>query len=303
MIDQTEYYSKHSPMTYLPDTPEIKTLIEELPDTVPEIAKIVQNTLLHIFWVERYGEKVSEERSKEVNIRSAADILRRAYELKPEKLIDKRKLSEKVIGNCRDFTVLSVALMRHKGIPARARCGFGAYFSTPDMKLQYMDHWVVEYWNKNRWVMVDSQLDDFQSEALKIDFDPLNVPPNRFITGGAAWRMCRKEGANPDTFGINEMSGLGFIMGDMIRDLAALDKVPLLPWDCWGLMLEDWEKELELLDRVAEATQPSTMEYAEIMTLNEHPRLKVPGTITSWMGGGEPVQVKLADVTEKMKIG
>jgi Transglutaminase-like superfamily len=300
LIEFLSFYSTCSPMTYLPDEPEINTLLKELPDSVPEIVKIVQNTLLHIFWAERYGEKVSEERSKEVNLRSAADILRRAHELNPEKLVAKRKLSEKVIGNCRDFTVLSVALMRKKEIPARARCGFGAYFSSPDMKIQYMDHWVVEYWNKNRWVMVDSQLDDFQSDTLKIDFDPLDVPHDRFITGGAAWRMCRKDGANPDTFGINEMSGLGFIMGDMIRDLAALDKVPLLPWDCWGLMLEDWRSELELLDAVSEVTQPGTEMYDEMALLSRHPKLTVPNTIVSWMGGTEPIKIKLENVTERM---
>ncbi len=301
MIDPLSFYSTQSPMTYLPDEPEIRILLEDIPDTVPEIVKIVQNTLLHIFWTERYGEKVSEKRSKEVNIRSAADMLRRAYEISPEKLLVKRKLSDKVIGNCRDFTVLSVALMRRMGIPARARCGFGAYFSEPNMKIQYIDHWVVEYWNKNRWCMVDSQIDEFQSEALKIDFDTLNMPHNRFITGGAAWAMCRKEGADPDTFGIFEMSGLGFIMGDMIRDLAALYKVPLLPWDCWGLMLENWKSELKLLDAVSEVTQPSTERYNEIARLNRHPKLMIPDTIVSWMGGTEPAQIKLEDVTEKLE--
>lgn len=49
MIDQLEYYSKHSPMTYLPNTPELKTLTEKLPDTVPEIVETVQNTLIHVY--------------------------------------------------------------------------------------------------------------------------------------------------------------------------------------------------------------------------------------------------------------
>ncbi|MCW4013112.1 MAG: hypothetical protein NWF07_08990, partial [Candidatus Bathyarchaeota archaeon] len=86
MIDQTEYYATHSPMTYLPETPEINALTENLPDTVPEIAKTVQNTLLHIFWAESYGEKLTEARSAEVNIRSAADILRQAYKHNPASL-------------------------------------------------------------------------------------------------------------------------------------------------------------------------------------------------------------------------
>ncbi|MCA2211786.1 transglutaminase-like domain-containing protein [Wangella sp. NEAU-J3] len=29
---------------------------------------------------------------------------------------------------CRHFAVLACALLRHRGIPARARCGFATYF-------------------------------------------------------------------------------------------------------------------------------------------------------------------------------
>ena len=32
------------------------------------------------------------------------------------------------------------------GVPARARCGFGAYFE----KGKFVDHWVTEYWNEGR---------------------------------------------------------------------------------------------------------------------------------------------------------
>lgn len=196
-----------------------------------------------------------------------------------------------------------MALLRQAGTPARARCGFGAYFSRPGEKLRYMDHWVVEYWNgdQERWVMVDSQLDEYQRGVLQPDFDCLDVPPDRFITGGAAWTMCREGGADPETFGIFDMSGMGFIRGDMMRDLAALEKMPLLPWDCWGAMLDEEITHLELMDRVARATVPGTTDYDEIAELNQHPLLKVPETIVSWMGGSEPIKIKLSDVVEKMK--
>lgn len=302
LIDPVAYYRTHSPMTYLPDTQEINTLIKDLPETVQEIVKTTQNTLLHIFWAERYGEKLTEKRITEVNIRSAADILRQAYKHKPASLSEKRTPSEKTVGNCRDFTVLTIAFMREKGIPARARCGFGAYFSTPEMKLKYIDHWVVEYWCKEekRWIMADSQIDAFQREVLKINFDTLNIPHTQFLTGGVAWKMCRENKADPEIFGIMDMHGMRFIRGDMIRDLAALAKTPLLPWDCWGIMLDEDIRDLELLDRVAETTQPNTEKYVEIMELNTHPYLKVPDAITSWTDD-KPVKIKLVDVTEKIE--
>ena len=91
----------------------------------------------------------------------------------------------------------------------------------------YEDHWVAEYWSaaQRRWVLVDAQLDDLQCAALQPDFDPLDVPRDRFIVGGAAWQMCRSGQADPERFGIFDMRGLGFIRGDFLRDVAALNRV------------------------------------------------------------------------------
>jgi len=254
-------------MTYLPYEPDLNTLTEDLPSTVAGIVEVVQNTLIHIFWADQYGEKLSEERKAEVNTRSAAGILRQAYKYKPVNLKEQRSPSEKTVGNCRDFTVLTVAFMRMRGIPARARCGFGAYFPSAEGGLRYVDHWVAEYWcpGENRWILVDSQIDDLQLNALKIDFDTLDVPSSQFITGGAAWKLIREGEADPDTFGILDMHGVGFVKGNLIRDLTSLTKTPLLPWDCWGIILEENPGDVELLDRVAEATQPGTEKYDEIM--------------------------------------
>jgi len=299
LIEPLSYYSTHSPLTYLPKEEGITTLLDGLPSTVPEIVDTVQGNVIHIFLAEDYGVKLSEERTKEVNLRSSADMLRKMYELDPQPMAKKRELDRKLVGNCRDFTVLTVSLLRENGVPARARCGFGAYFSRPEDKLKYMDHWVVEYWNGDRWIMVDSQIDALQKRVLGLGFDPLDVPHDMFITGGAAWSMCRS-GTDPDLVGILDMSGLRFVRGDVVRDLASLAKTPLLPWDGWGVMLDQKEIHYELMDRVAAATIPATEEYEEIMELNEHPLLKVPETIVSWMTGTEPFHVKLSDEVEEM---
>jgi hypothetical protein len=226
-------------------------------------------------------------------------MLRKIYEIRHTPFTEERELSEKLVGNCRDFTVLTVSLMRQNGIPARARCGFGAYFSGPEDKIQYADHWVAEYWDGARWVLIDAQIDDFQRQEIGLDFDTLDVPHGKFITGGAAWTMC-KEGADPDSFGIDDMYGWWFIKGDMIRDLASLFKIPLLCWDVWGAILNREIHEPELMDRVARITVPATESYSEIIKLNEHPLLKVPEKFYSWLGGPEPTEIRMSDVTEEI---
>ena len=296
MFDQTKYYTDFSPISYLPDESEINLLLEELPDTVPEIVKFVQNTLIHIYWRGLKGLELTPEREGEINIRSAANILRKAYALKQAPLSKKRELDELVIGNCRDFSVLCTAFLRRKGIPARARCGFATYFSKPTDKLQYVDHWVTEYWNGKKWVMVDSQIDPEQKTYWKIDLDILNVPDDRFITGGAAWIMC-KNGTDPNLFGINDMHGWWFIKGDMVRDLASLTKTPLLAWDIWGAMLDDNLISDPILDRAAKATVPGTQEYSEIFSLIKHSWFKVPDTFYSYQNG-ERKEIKLSQETQ-----
>ena len=96
---------------------------------------------------------------------------------------------------------------------------------------------MAEYWNpaQTRWVLVDAQLDRFQCDAMYIPFDPLDVPRDQFIVGGRAWQMCRRGEADPEHFGIFDMHGLGFVRGDFVRDVAALNKVELLPLGLLGV--------------------------------------------------------------------
>lgn len=67
--------------------------------------------------------------------------------------------------------------------------------------------------------------------------------------------MCRDGEEDPEKFGIFDMRGMGFILRNLIRDLLALNKIEILPWDPWGMMVEkDGEppkENLKLLDQIA----------------------------------------------------
>ena len=266
-------------------------LFDSLPSDIGALCKIVQGVTVHVFWAERYGLKLSPEREAEVQLRTMEKRLARTLELDPRPLSAARPLERKLVGNCRDHTLLLVAMLRQQGIPARARCGFGAYF----LPKHYEDHWVAEYWNaaQGRWVLVDAQLDEFQCREMQVSFDPLDVPRDQFIVGGQAWKMCRSGAADPDSFGIFDMRGLGFIRGDFIRDVAALNKVELLPWDCWGLILkyemDDNQLEaadLALLDQLAELTGGDVPDFERVRSLYESdPRLRVEAEIQSYIDG------------------
>jgi len=296
--DILAYYTRPGPLTTLPDNEAIRALLAGLPTAIPDLVQAVQNNLIHVFWADQYGVTLSGERKAEVNTRTAAARLQRIYDVDPAPLTVARPPDKKSVGNCRDHSVLMVALLRHLGIPARARCGFGTYF----MPGQYVDHWVAEYWNadQGRWIMVDAQLDALQRGKLGVDFDTLDVPHHRFITGGHAWQMCRQEGADPDSFGIADLHGLWFVQGDLMRDIAALNKVELLPWDSWGLAFSGEggpsESELAFLDHMAALTLGGNEAFDELHSrYGSDARLTVPPVILSFPNGPEPVQITLAN--------
>ncbi|WP_437682528.1 transglutaminase-like domain-containing protein [Sorangium sp. So ce131] len=256
--------------------------LEELPRDVAALARVVQGLLLHQYWAPSYGVTIPDERRGESHVRPTRQILEQLLARGGEPLSAARPADARFLCICRHFTLLLTAMLRDKGVPARARVGFGAYF-TPDQRL---DHWVCEYWNAeaSRWILVDPQLDDVQKAALKLDFDPLDVPRDRFLIAGDAWAQCRAGEADPATFGIFDMHGLWFIAGNLVRDVASLNKVEMLPWDDWGAMvgpddpLDD--ARLAFFDRLAAITRAPDASFAELRALYEGDEgLRVPATV------------------------
>jgi Transglutaminase-like superfamily len=267
-------------------------LLEPLPVEVEALCQVVQGLMIHIFWADQYGVQLAASRRDEVQIRPFAQKLECILQLDPHPLTGVRKPDQRLVGNCRDFSLMLTAILRYQGVPARARCGFGRYFG-PN---HYEDHWVCEYWNpsQTRWVLVDAQLDALQRDKLQIEFNPLDVPRDQFIVGGKAWQLCRQGQADPETFGIFDMQGLWFVRGNLLRDVASLNKIELLPWDSWG-MIEARDKDLSaddlaLLDQVAELTASDVPEFDRLrLSYENDDRLRVPKTIRSYTPAGVQV--------------
>ena len=222
-----------------------------LPDGVAPIVGFVQGVLVHEGLAAAYGIALSEERAKEKQIHSAGAMLHQAIRLEPRPVSQSRTPRSRVVVVCRHFATLFVACARRRGIPARVRCGFADYFAPG----KHADHWVGEYWNADdqRWVLVDAQVDELQREMFQVKLDTLDVPRDRFLVAGDAWRACRN-GAEPMNFGVagTKMWGLIEVYGDIFQDLAALQNIELLPWGWYGLATDDGgAEEVELIDNLA----------------------------------------------------
>jgi len=245
------YYAAPGPMTDLAGLPA--DVFDGLPTDPVGLCRTVPGLVVHEMWANAYGFDVPENRLTDLQARTAVEMTDVIRRLDAGPLSIARPGARRMVGNCRHFSTLSAALLRHAGIPARARCGFATYFEPG----KYVDHWVTEYWHagERRWVRIDAQLDEVQRAAISPEFDTEDLPPGPFLPAGEAWQLCRTGRADPDTFGIFEFWGLWFVQANVVRDLAALNKMELLPWDVWGPMTVQEEPDAaatSLTDTVAD---------------------------------------------------
>jgi Transglutaminase-like superfamily len=245
------YYAAPGPMTDLAGLPA--DVFDGLPTDPVGLCRTVPGLVVHEMWANAYGFDVPENRLTDLQARSAVEMTDVIRRLDAGPLSVARPAERRMVGNCRHFSTLSAALLRHAGIPARARCGFATYFEPG----KYVDHWVTEYWHagERRWVRIDAQLDEVQRAAISPEFDTEDLPPGPFLPAGEAWQLCRTGRADPDTFGIFEFWGLWFVQANVVRELAALNKMELLPWDVWGPMTVQEEPDAaatSLTDTVAD---------------------------------------------------
>jgi hypothetical protein len=255
-----------------------------LPPELERLVAIAQGLLIHEHIAPVYGVTLSDERRSSVHIRPVEGILERLVAEDDRPLATARPVEARIAGNCRHFTVMLVAMLRANGVPARARCGFGAYF-VPGFR---EDHWVCEYWHaaQARWQLVDAQIDVVQLPLFQIDFDLFDVPRDRFLVAGDAWAQCRAGEADPATFGLSLLKEGGFwwIAGNLMRDVAALNNMEMLPWDVWGTMPGPDETPPDdaqaLFDRLAELTHAPDAAFAELRArYDADDRLRVPATV------------------------
>jgi hypothetical protein len=260
-------------------------LVDDLPVDVAELVGIVQGLLVYEDVASGFdGFELPAERGVEKHLRTEEAMLERVLALDDRPLAQPRPVERRLAGRCHHFTVMLLSMMRAKNIPARARCGFGAYFNPG----YYEDHWVVEYWNpdEQRWVLVDPQFDDVWRERLQIQHNILDVPRDQFLVAADAWNLCRRDAADPARFGavFADLYGLWYVAGNVVRDVAALNKVESLPWDVWGgqpqphAELSDAQR--EYFDELAALSQEPDAAFDELQNRYATDELvRVPETV------------------------
>ena len=279
------FYASHSPMT---DPGEASALIEPLPNDAAALTHVIPGLGIYdVVARDFYGFEPPENRLSEIHLRPIADRLARIMELDDQPLHIARKPERRALQRCNAFALMLVTMLRAKGVPARSRCGFTAYFNPPNFE----DHWVCEYWDaqERRWRLADPQIDDVWRRRLDIRFDTLDLPRAQFVTASDAWRRCRSGEANEQQFGISfaGLRGLWFVAGSLVRDMAALNKMEMAPWDVWGAQPKpEGEFDLSFFDELAALTRDPDHTFVELRRrYDEDKGLCVPPTVFNALNG------------------
>lgn len=263
---------------------DIASALSRLPEEAIRLCRVAQGLVVQPNTAGGFG--IADDRLLEQSIRPASDVLRRLLELDPAPLDRERPPDRRVVGTCRHFALLACAFLRHRAIPSRVRCGFAGYFQPG----KFLDHWVIEYRDDTgRWVRVDPEI-----LGLDLVEHPEDLQPGEFLTGGEAWRFLHATGADPMTFGVDGAPhawGIGEVRGNAIRDLAAMNKMEMLPWDEWSQMRASYDGTSDdafdaLIDQIAEVSDSADPARLQ-QTYNSADLTVPPALVTESPGSSE----------------
>lgn len=292
-----DYYSQQS---IISDPGYYQDWFNVLPGDAASLCEISRGVMMHFLDIDPYHHAIPIRRLSELNLRYIDKMIEQVFKLNGGQL---QQINTRLIGSCRDFSLLVCAMLRHKKIPARIRFGFST-FHIPGF---HHDQVLLEYWDvfQNKWCLADPRVNQGFIHKYKLNQDTQShdMPRDAFLTAGEAWKLCRYSKKSATQFGTglkNRITGWAFIRNKLIQDLAALNKMELFSWDCWGMMLKDrtddfmkHSKQVELLDYVAELTT-SEIDIQKINTVYREDDLRVPSIIfsDSQIGGAKNVELR-----------
>ncbi len=234
-----------------------------------------------------------DDRRDEINTRWVSAILDLDQERNPGPLSLPRPPGERVAGCCRDHSLLTVAMLREQGVPARTRVGFAGYFAEDF----HHDHVVTEWWNGTRWQRADPELTQ-ENHPFRVRDLPIGEG-TPFETAAEVWTGYRAGRIDATTYGVmpdSELSGPGFVALYVRQEVNHRYGNELLLWDGIGEGIEDAETdELARLLLAADSGDADAEERLE-RRFRTDPLLRPGDTVTQFSRYGEPsVTVDLAD--------
>jgi hypothetical protein len=299
------HWARQSPVT---DPGPAAPAIDDLPADLKALREASSRLVFHYRAGGDFAANgVPPERMAEIHTRYADALLALLLERGEPSLARDRQAADRVVGCCRDATVLFLSLARHKGIAARARVGFAAYLRPGWL----IDHAIAEVWDESegRWRLVDPEMDSGWAPELNgRRADWLDLADDQFVTGARAWQVARAGKSDPGRhvvapeLDVPALSGWPYLAHNAVHDLAALNKTEMLLWDVWGMQLGHGpgpvpDADATVLDEVCALTADPDVAPDAVAALSRRDGLRVPPAVTRIdPNGGPPRQVDMTRV-------
>lgn len=276
-----EFWSAQSPIS---DPGAAADLLLALPSD-PDALTLISSQLVFHYRADGDWEAngIGSDRADEINLCYAEDMFERLLEL-DSSLSAERPTANRILGCCRDFSVLYVSMLRRHGIPCRCRVGFASYFDPG----WWIDHVVVEVWAGERWRMIDPELHPTFVAGDGARLDRLDLYPDRFMTASQAWLEARAGRLDPARVVVSpqlevpETRGWPQLAHNLVHDVAALNRVELLLWQDWGASLASDALAPDVsavLDQAAADTSGPEVPAAVVREWADHELFRVPDTV------------------------
>lgn len=247
---------------------QYRYMYEALPTSLESLCNLIQSQLVHPW----DGSEQPQGRRYDPRANYKIEtILAKLHQFNEAGLVQERTVNERVIAGCRESALLLTSILRHQGVPARARAGWCKYVSRDGRK--YVDHWITEVWNQEegRWMLVDAK-------PKKIDFSP-----EEFQFGGEAWLVFRRGEAAPEIY--RQQEDWFYLKLNFGHDFNTVLGSGPHYWEAPPLFHQELEEmdpeQLMILDDIAEMLREPDVHLEQLRYLQKaHPELQ--GLKSAW---------------------
>jgi len=256
-----DHFREYSQFTY-PGLYE--KYLKSLPNDIRELGYLVRMQLVHRTTLtdgntgtnadKKYGDMTRIpwwRQAEDDNFNTAVAIIAELFRRDVNGFTSKRKAEDKLVLTCRHTAILMASILKAKGIPCRVRSGYAPYFENEGGVSA--DHWINEYWNKekNRWVIID-----VDGSLHKTGFDMYDIPADAFDYPALAWLNIREGKVDPDHFwNAKPATGLKVVGWALFYDLHCLMNNEIIYIHNPKYLYHKWdnleEKDRKELDRLA----------------------------------------------------
>jgi len=248
-IEENDFdYTGYSRLT---DPQENEYMLKELPDDFGQMCDIANLQSVHHTMMSQWKIPRSEWRTARAD-HDIKDILDTLKVKGDGKLSVNRELKDRIFGACTKESIFSTSMLRAKGIPARIRAGYFTNLysgekaiefwrnvnnyanTTPYDSVQFdeytnymksvnksIEHWVTEYWDKEKqqWRILDIRPEYVQAYGLDVDY---HLPDEYFEFGYEAWKKINTPEFINDAYSEGDLDGRSHIRYQMLMDFYSL---------------------------------------------------------------------------------